>query len=498
MNLILILFSLIVLTASGAYVLAQDWRSGVNRLFTLYTLSGCAVMCVAAVRITTVDLGMVLQSATLLPVIMSCGSLLLVWLIMAIFIPHRYAQRWARRAIGSPYLLITLLLALEWASGARLINSGIERIDGSYIVLSHGPAFLPVIILYFIGGQFVPLGMLLTVAVRERQLRAPALWLSGGLVVSTIGGSLSAVITVPALNYVSLLPLYLAFGWVTLRYQMFRPSQLALHTAIEQMPDGLLVLDAQRRVRFANRAARQLVAYQAAGTPTLEEALALEGFREQTTPDDRLAGMRRFCREGEVAATVMLAEAAIVGDHTAASVLLLRDVTMTERQATSLAASRAALEERTAELERSLETVQQRDALIARLALPLIPLSAGVLVLPLIGLFNTERNAVLLETLLRQVEQHRARIVLLDMTGVTAFDGSLAGALRQAMDGARLMGAQLALCGVRPDLAESIVHEHLNLHGVRIFANLQEGIAALLERPEPTHIVPPIRTAGSA
>ena len=495
MNLILVLFSLIVLTASGAYVLAQDWRSGVNRLFVLYVLSACAVMCVAAVRITTADRGIVWQSATLLPVIMSGGSLLLIWLIMAIFIPHRYRQQWVRRAIGSPYLLITLLLALEWASGARLINSGIERTVGSYIVLAHGPAFLPVIILYFIGGQFVPLGILLTIAVRERQLRAPALWLSGGLVVSIIGGSLSAIIILPAVNYVSLLPLYLTFGWVTLRYQMFRPSQLTLHTAIEHMPDGLLVLDAQRRVRFANRAARQLVAHNAADAPALEEALALEGFWERTTPDDCLAGMRRFCREGEIAATVMLAETTIVGDHTAASVLLLRDVTAIERHATSLAASRAALEERTAELERSLEAVQQRDALIARLALPLIPLSAGVLVLPLIGQFNTERTAVLLTTLLRQIEHHRTRVVLLDMTGVTSFDRSLAETLRQALDGARLMGAQLALCGVRPDLAESIVHEQLDLRCVRVFASLQEGVAALLDRLEHRRVTP---TPGNA
>jgi len=215
---------------------------------------------------------------------------------------------------------------------------------------------------------------------------------------------------------------------------------------------------------------------------TFETALARAGFQDDTTSEDRLAGVRRFHREGEVAATLIVSEVAIKGDHTSGSVLLLRDVTAMERQRAALAASHAALEERTAALERSLDEIRQRDAMITRLTLPLIPLSDGVLALPLIGAFTGERSQAMVTLLLNQIEQRRAQKVLLDLTGITGFDHSLAVALRQAADGARLMGARIALCGVRPDIAESIVHERMDLNGVPRFATMQEGVAALLHQ----------------
>jgi len=116
------------------------------------------------------------------------------------------------------------------------------------------------------------------------------------------------------------------------------------------------------------------------------------------------------------------------------------------------------------------------------LTLPLIPLSEGVLALPLIGAFTGERSQAMVTLLLNQIEQRRAQKVLLDLTGITGFDHSLAAALHQAADGARLMGAQIALCGVRPDIAESIVHERLALRGVQHFATMQEGVASLLHQ----------------
>jgi anti-anti-sigma regulatory factor len=124
------------------------------------------------------------------------------------------------------------------------------------------------------------------------------------------------------------------------------------------------------------------------------------------------------------------------------------------------------------------------------LTLPLIPLSEGVLALPLIGAFTGERSQAMVTLLLNQIEQRRAQKVLLDLTGITGFDHSLAVALHQAADGARLMGAQIVLCGVRPDIAESIVRERLEIHGIQYFATMQEGVAALLHqsnRSSPVH-----------
>ncbi len=477
-NFVLILLSMIILTATGVYVLMQDWRATTNRLFALFALSAVLLMFCAVLRFTGSDPWEVWFVYGLSAPLLAVSYWLLIWLILAIFIPHRYAQPTVRRALAAPYLFMALFLTLDWYSGLGLVR----RMDASEATGAplNGLLYVPVIISYILGGLLVPVAMLITVAVRRRSVRIPAAWLSGGLALSFAAGAWFGPMYWLALNYVSMLPLYLAFGWVTLRFQIFRPSRVALRTAVEYLPDGVVVIDAQRQVRFANRAARQLAPLDDDSETTFETALARAGFQDDTTSEDRLAGVRRFHREGEVAATLMVSEVAIEGDRASASVLLLRDVTAAERQRAALAASHAALEERTAALERSLDEIRQRDAMITRLTLPLIPLSDGVLALPLIGAFTGERSQAMVALLLNQIEQRRAQKVLLDLTGITAFDHSLAVALRQAADGARLMGARIALCGVRPDIAESIVHEQLALHDVRHFATMQEGVAALL------------------
>jgi rsbT co-antagonist protein RsbR len=489
-NFVLILLSMIILTATGVYVLIQDWRATTNRLFALFALSAVLLMYCAVLRFTGSDPWEVWFVYGLSAPLLAVSSWLLIWLILAIFIPHRYAQPTVRRALAAPYLFMALFLTLDWYSGLGLVR----RMDASEATgmpgLLNGPLYMLVIISYILGGLLVPVAMLITVAARRRSVRVPAAWLSGGLALSFAAGAWFGPMYWLALNYVSMLPLYLAFGWLTLRYQMFRPSQVALRTAVESLPDGVVIIDAQRQVRFANRAARQLASLDDDGETTFEAALVRAGFQDCTMSEDRLAGVRRFHREGEAEATLIVSEVAIKGDHTSGSVLLLRDVTTAERQRAALAASHAALEERTAALERSLDEIRQRDAMITRLTLPLIPLSEGVLALPLIGAFTGERSQAMVTLLLNQIEQRRAQKVLLDLTGITGFDHSLAVALHQAADGARLMGAQIVLCGVRPDIAESIVRERLEIHGIQYFATMQEGVAALLHqsnRSSPVH-----------
>ncbi len=482
MNLILILLTLIILTASGAYVLMQDWRAAPNRLFALFALNMIVLTGAAAVRLTSRNLQEIWFVSGMLAPLLAASSWLLLWLILSLFIPHRYAQPVVRWSLAAPYLVMTALLTLDWYGSFGLVWRDVIRSDTGTVVFSGGPAAFPMLMLYLIGSMGVPLAFLITIAIRYPRIRAPVLWLTGGAAISYVAGFLFGSLSLPVLNYVSLLPLHLAFGWITLRYQVFRPSSVALRTAVEHLPDGVVVLDAQRRMRFANRAAQQLAPLVSPDNLPLEEALAHAGFYEQTTGDDQRTGLRRFKRDGEVAATLAVSEAAIKGDRTAASVLILRDMTVTERQQAALTASRAALEARTAELERSLAEIQERDALITRLTLPLIPLSEGVVAMPLIGAFDRARCEALIALLLKRIEERDARAVLLDLTGITGFDASLARALRHAVDGARLMGAQIALCGVRPDIAESIVHERMHLNGVRLFATMQEGVAALLER----------------
>jgi anti-anti-sigma regulatory factor/PAS domain-containing protein len=479
-NLLLIILTIIILTATGMYVLVQDWRALANRLFVFFVFVAIAYMCVAVMRLASQSWEEIWFFHGLTAPLLAIDAWLLIWLILAIFMPHLYVRRGIRWLLAMPYLIMTLFLLLDWYAGFGLvrISDGLE--EGGRLFFPVGPIFAPIVALYTLGGMLAPIIMLLSVIRQNRQALHPALWLSGGIMLSFVAGAFFGELSFTGLSYVSMLPLYLAFGWVTLRYQVFRPSSVALRTAVEHLPDGIVVLDTQRRVRFANRAAQRLVSLTDAGDMPFEDALARAGFNEQTSPDDRIVDLRRFHRDGEVATTLVVSEAAIEGERGSASVLILRDMTTVEQQKAALAASRAALEERTAALECSLKEIQERDALITRLTLPLIPLSDGVLAMPLIGAFDGARCEALIALLLKRIEERSARVVLLDLTGITGFDESLAAALRQAADSARLMGAHIALCGIRPDIAESIVHERMHLNSVRLFATMQEGVAALL------------------
>lgn len=333
--------------------------------------------------------------------------------------------------------------------------------------------------MYIVGCVIVPIVMLVTIAMQHHKMRSLALWLTAGAALTLVTGFVFRELGMVTLTYVSLLPLHVVFGWGVIRYGVFRPSQIALQAAVENLPDGVLILDAGRYVRFTNRAAQRIVPACVGDGQAFERMLAESGFHEQTTAEDQERVRRRFARETD-GKIVLASEVAINDEQGTSSVVLLRDVTRSERQQAELLASRAALAERTAELERSLAELQQRDELLRRLTLPIIPLSETVLLVPLIGAFDTARCQTLVHLILPEIAERNARTVLVDLTGLTVFDQDLARALRHLSNGARLMGTQVALCGIRPDMAEVMIHTGSTWDGIRSFATLQAGVKALL------------------
>ncbi len=146
--------------------------------------------------------------------------------------------------------------------------------------------------------------------------------------------------------------------------------------------------------------------------------------------------------------------------------------------------------ERTVELQQALDTqnetlqelqesIDAREALeqtIQGLSSPVLPVLDGVLVMPLIGVIDSERATLLVTALLSAIEQHDARIVLMDVTGVPIIDTQVARVLLQAADAARLLGAEPILVGIRPELAQTIVGLGLDLSRLKTQADLQSGI----------------------
>jgi rsbT co-antagonist protein RsbR len=123
----------------------------------------------------------------------------------------------------------------------------------------------------------------------------------------------------------------------------------------------------------------------------------------------------------------------------------------------------------------------QREAL-QDLATPLLPVADGVIVLPLIGAFEPARAARVMETLLTGVVRHRARVAILDITGLHTIDSAAAEGLVRAAQAIRLLGAAAIITGVRAAVAQTLVELQANLGDITVLGDLKAGIAHAIAR----------------
>lgn len=130
--------------------------------------------------------------------------------------------------------------------------------------------------------------------------------------------------------------------------------------------------------------------------------------------------------------------------------------------------------------EQALQAAQQ--AALRELSTPLMPIADHVIALPLIGSIDSARAQQILETLLEGVAASRAATVILDITGVPLVDTQVAQALLQATRAVNLLGAQVILTGMRPEVAQTLIGIGVDLSGITTRATLQQGIACALGR----------------
>ncbi len=144
-------------------------------------------------------------------------------------------------------------------------------------------------------------------------------------------------------------------------------------------------------------------------------------------------------------------------------------------------------EQRRIERERQTLVMQERiiqaqQAIVRELSTPLMPIADGVVAMPLIGAIDSARAQQIMETLLDGVNRYRATVAILDITGVKVIDTQIAGALFQSAKAARLLGAQVMLTGINPEIAQTLIHLGIEFHEIVTRATLQEGIAYALSR----------------
>jgi anti-anti-sigma regulatory factor len=250
----------------------------------------------------------------------------------------------------------------------------------------------------------------------------------------------------------------------------------AIWTLLDALPDPIVSVDGQGRVRYhrANWGALA-TAFGLDGDSMIVGAEYMAGFRAAFAP--RLA---------DANALAVGLQAILAGDlphfefdcpcQAADSehwlqVTIVRDVT--EHKQTEEILRRSADQQ---------QIIQLQAAALRELFTPMIPISDDVMAMPLVGAVDTRRAQQVIEVLLQGVAASRARIVILDITGVPLVDTQVANALLQAARSVRLLGAQVLLTGIRPEVAQTLVGLGVDLGGLVTRATLQDGITYAMRR----------------
>jgi rsbT co-antagonist protein RsbR len=128
------------------------------------------------------------------------------------------------------------------------------------------------------------------------------------------------------------------------------------------------------------------------------------------------------------------------------------------------------------------EIVRRQQEELLELSTPVVKLWDGILALPIIGTLDSARTQVVMESLLQAIVQTNSRVAIIDITGVPTVDTVVAQHLLKTITAARLMGADCIISGVRPQIAQTIVHLGINLLDVTTKSTLAAAFSVALQR----------------
>lgn len=128
------------------------------------------------------------------------------------------------------------------------------------------------------------------------------------------------------------------------------------------------------------------------------------------------------------------------------------------------------------------ELISRQQQELLELSTPVVKLWDGILALPIIGTLDSARTQVVMENLLQTVVATNSKFAIIDITGVPTVDTLVAQHLLKTITAARLMGAECIISGVRPQIAQTIVHLGINLEDVVTKAKLSDAFALALQR----------------
>ena len=128
------------------------------------------------------------------------------------------------------------------------------------------------------------------------------------------------------------------------------------------------------------------------------------------------------------------------------------------------------------------ELISRQQAEMLELSTPVVKLWDGVLALPVIGTLDSARTQVMMESLLQRIVDTGSELAIIDITGVPTVDTLVAQHLIRTVTAIRLMGADCIISGVRPQIAQTIVHLGVDLQGITTKSTLAEALQLAMKR----------------
>jgi len=271
-------------------------------------------------------------------------------------------------------------------------------------------------------------------------------------------------------------PVAMAGMFEDLTDELQREERLRMFEAlVENAPDAIGIADFKGNIIYANAAYQALTGYG-------EHLIGMNGF--DYIPEEehhsvqialaRLAeGKAAFLetrirrKDGSIVPVAATMYAQTTPDGELRIIGFMRDISDQKR----------AEEERFALQQ---QVIEAQRAAIRELSTPLIPISDTAVIMPLVGAIDSTRAQQIIDTLLEGVATYRADMAIVDITGVQVVDTQVANALVRAAQAVRLLGAQVILTGIKPQVAQTLVQLGVNLEGIRTTGSLQTGVRLAL------------------
>lgn len=153
---------------------------------------------------------------------------------------------------------------------------------------------------------------------------------------------------------------------------------------------------------------------------------------------------------------------------------------MVDQRKNELTESMVRLEDHEQRLKAGLAELQASHYALQELGIPILPVMQGVILAIIVGTIHEQQIDMLTQNVLQSIKQNRIQTVICDLTAVPSVPSSIAQQLMQLVQSTQLLGANMIFVGIRPELAEMLVRQDLDVNALIIFSNLQNAILSLL------------------